>query len=72
MPTKIIVTHQGALKKKYGARFTAIRKAVNQLIAADARRGITTTLVALDGAAMGVSRAVTGKPQTFKRAIDHA
>src|SRR5437867_12336771 len=71
MPSKIIVTHEAAMKDKYGARWPAIVTATNQLIAADRARGITSTFVALDSAAFRQWRARVGKPQTFKQAIDH-
>lgn len=47
---KIIVTHRGALVSKYGASATRVYKAVDRLIAADAKRGIASRLVALDDA----------------------
>lgn len=48
---KIIVTHRGALRSKYGAAVDRVMKAVDRLIAADATRGIASRLVALDGRA---------------------
>lgn len=48
---KIIVTHQGALRSKYGAAIDRVTKAVDALIAADAERGILSRLVALDSRA---------------------
>jgi Peptidase family C25 len=72
MPTKIIVTHQSAMKKKYGSRWPKIKSAVRKLIAADKRRGITSLFVALDDPKFGTVRARTGTPATFKDAIDHA
>lgn len=52
MPDKVIVTNMAALKKKYGAAgVKSIQSAVRDLIAADKRRGLTTTLVAIDDAA---------------------
>jgi hypothetical protein len=53
MPTKVIVTAESAMKKKYGASWAKVRQAVGRLIKKDAARGITTTLVALDGADLG-------------------
>jgi GNAT superfamily N-acetyltransferase len=72
MPTKIIVTHQGAMKKKYGRRWPKIKTAVRKLVAADKRQGITTLFVPLDDPKFGQMRARTGTPSTFKDAIDHA
>lgn len=52
MDDKVIVTNLSALKSKYDAAgVNKITAAVNKLIAADKRRGITTRLVALDDAA---------------------
>ena len=52
MDDKIIVTNSAALTAKYGAAGVAkIKKAVQALIAADAKRGIKTRLVYLDNAA---------------------
>jgi len=72
MPTKIIVTHQGAMRKKYGGRWPKIKSAVRKLIAADKRQGITSLFVPLDDPAFGTMRARTGTPATFKDAIDYA
>jgi len=72
MPTKIIVTHQGAMRKKYGSRWPKIKSAVRKLIAADKRSGITSLFVALDDPQFGAQRARAGTPATFKAAIDYA
>lgn len=49
--TKVVVTHRGAARAKYGAAgWTKIRHAVTQLTHADAARGIVTRFVALDSA----------------------
>lgn len=49
MPDKVIVTNLSALKEKYGAAgLKKIQSAVKDLIAADKKRGITTSLVGLD------------------------
>ena len=72
MPTKIIVTHQGAMRKKYGSRWPKIKSAVRKLIAADKRSGITSLFVALDDPKFGAQRARAGTPATFKAAIDYA
>jgi hypothetical protein len=71
MPTKVVVTDVSALKKKYKASWIKVRQAVSRLAQKDAARGITTTLVALDGAELGVHRARSGQPETYKAAVDH-
>jgi hypothetical protein len=71
VPTKVIVTAEGPMKRKYRSGWTTIRKAVHRLTQADAKRGITTSLVALDGAGLGRRRARLGRPETFKEAVDH-
>ena len=71
MPTKVVVTDVSALKKKYKASWTKVRQAVSRLVQKDAARGITTTLVALDGADLGAHRAKSGQPETYKAAVDH-
>lgn len=48
MSLKLIVSNKSALSKKYGSGLTAITRAVRELIAADAARGLTTRLVYLD------------------------
>ncbi len=73
---KILVTNRTALDSRYGvAGRQHIETAVNSLIAADAARGITTSLMFLDVAgAIGPSaRVVTvpSDPQQNKDAIDH-
>src|SRR5829696_4835533 len=52
MTDKVIVTNLTALKQKYGADgLNKIQSAVKDLIAADKKRGLTTTLVALENSA---------------------
>jgi hypothetical protein len=52
MDDKIIITNRGALRAKYGpAGFQAIRKAVANLIAADAKRGLRSRMFFVDDAA---------------------
>jgi len=52
MKDKVIVTNNSALKRKYGTAGVArINSALKKLIAADAKRGISTVVVALDDAA---------------------
>ena len=51
MDDKIIVSNRAALMAKYaGVGATKIKKAVGDLIAADAKRGIKSRLVYLDDA----------------------
>jgi hypothetical protein len=47
---KVIATNVGALKAKYGTRYSLVRDAIRALIDADAKRGLQTRLVALDNA----------------------
>lgn len=73
MPTKLVVTAEAAMKKKYGgAGWANVRKAITRLAAADAPRGVTTTLVALDDASLGPARATPGDRASYKGAIDQA
>jgi hypothetical protein len=46
--TKVIVTNNGALEKKYGNRVNEIRQAVDRLIQADGKRGLHSELICLD------------------------
>jgi hypothetical protein len=48
---KVIVTNVSALKAKYGKTYPRVEAAVNRLVAADRKRGMTTRVVALDSAA---------------------
>ena len=48
---KLMVTHNGALKAKYGSKLAVVRRALSALIASDRARGLVTKLVALDDAA---------------------
>jgi hypothetical protein len=57
---KLIVTHRGALKAKYGARRSEVVEALKRLVAADAARGLRSKVVFLDDAA--ALRAAKGKP----------
>ncbi len=78
MDDKLIVSHRGALKTKYGAAGVArVRSAVRALIAADRQRGIRSRLVFLDDArAMktlgGPPVTLAGSPAQTKAAIDAA
>jgi hypothetical protein len=72
---KVIVTNVSALKDKYGEGYASIRKAVDNLIKADARRGLQSRLVELDApAAMKVLKGTAVKSRANaeqnKRAID--
>jgi Peptidase family C25 len=76
MADKVIVTNLTALKQKYGAAgLKTIQSAVKDLIAADKKRGLSTSLVALDdAAAMKKLKATPVKKATSarenKKAID--
>jgi hypothetical protein len=76
MDDKVIATNRGALRAKYGAAgLEAIRKAVADLVAADATRGLRSRLVFLDDAATMKrfgGRAVTDAmdPRQNKAAVD--
>jgi len=71
--TKIIVTSESRLRGKYGANgYGDIRRALERLVAADARRDVTTVIVALDGSDMGKWKSKSSTPRSFKSAIDHA
>lgn len=75
-PDKVLLTNESVLEHKYGATGTkAIREALERLITADRKRGLTTTSVALDKPAHMTP--FKGKPVTkatnerqAKRAID--
>jgi hypothetical protein len=73
---KIIVSNSAALERKYGsAGVVKIRKAVDRLIAADAKRGITSRLVFLDSPVQMKSFHATAvkdpaNPRQNKEAID--
>lgn len=76
MDDKIIVTHRGALRAKYGAAgLVQIKGAIDALVAADAKRGLSTRLVHLDDATAMKrygARAVTDAtdPKQAKDAVD--
>ena len=72
---KVIITNRSALLAKYGAGLTAIEGAIKKLVAADAKRGLTTRLIAIDDAAtMKAFRAApvtkATDPKQCKGAID--
>ncbi len=73
---KAIITNLGALTSKYGdAPVVAIRNAVEELIAADAKRGLVSSLIALDDAAAmkkfaAIAVVDPGNPKQNKIAID--
>lgn len=45
---KIVVSHRGALRRKYGDTLAGISAAIDRVVAADANRGVTTEVVWLD------------------------
>jgi hypothetical protein len=60
---KVILTNFSALRAKYGGSgLRAVRSAIRKLIAADRRRGLITTLIALDDAR--TMRAFSARPVT--------
>ena len=69
-PDKIVVSHAGALKAKYGAPGLArIREALDRLVAADAKRGFATCVVFIDRANdMRPYRKPAGFPATAREA----
>src|SRR5262249_31119514 len=71
MPTKVVVTSQAAMAKKYGSGWSRVKQAVGRLVKADAKRGVVSRLVALDDAALGAHRARAGDPASYKAALDH-
>jgi hypothetical protein len=76
MNGKLIVSHAGALRAKYGAAgLAAIRKAVAALVVADKARGLATKVVWLDNpqqmqAAGATPIGAAAAPRAFKAAID--
>ena len=67
---KVIVTHAGALKTKYGSQgLSQIRAGLGAMVAADGERAITTRVVAIDSARdmAGFSKP-TGTPATTREA----
>lgn len=76
MPDKIIVTNESALKAKYEmAGLTAIKSAIQKLIAADLRRGLKTVYMVLDSSASmkkagGKAVARPADPKQNKEAVD--
>jgi hypothetical protein len=71
MTDKILVTNRGALIEKYGRQgFGKVVAAVKQLIAADRKKGISTTLFFLDDP--GALKKVRGRAVTdFKSGREH-
>jgi hypothetical protein len=62
---KVIVSHRGALREKYSdPGFDRIKFAVDELIAADANRGLQTELILIDDTA--AMQKLGGKPSTRK------
>jgi GNAT superfamily N-acetyltransferase len=72
LSTKLVVTNRSALLTKYGpAGVKAVESAVKALTAADRKRGLATSLVYLDGAALGQARVTDpADPAENKTAID--
>jgi Peptidase family C25 len=50
-PLKVIVTSAGRLQDKYTSALSAVRKQLERIVAADAKRGIDTRIVYMDDAA---------------------
>ena len=76
MEDKVIVTHRGALTRKYkAAGLSKIRGALTALVAADKARGLKTAIIHLDDA-KAMTRVRTtpvadrASPRAFKVAID--
>ncbi len=72
---KLVVTHRGALLHKYGAKgVQRIDAALQVLVAADQRRGISTQVISLDQAAdmapYGGPIPVTADAAAVKKAVD--
>ena len=73
---KLIVTHRGALRRKYASGgFARIRTALRSLTAADRQRGLKTRLVFLDDTASMTKLCAPpvtdpASPRQFKAAID--
>ncbi len=72
---KLIVTHRGALKRKYGSRTAEIDQALARLVARDKARDLTTKLIALDDPAAlaragGAPVVRASDDRAAKRAID--
>ncbi|MGE0363133.1 MAG: hypothetical protein AB7H93_07865 [Vicinamibacterales bacterium] len=72
LSSKIVVTNRGALLAKYGTGgVKAIEQAVKALATADAKRGLATRLVYLDGASLGSARVTDASdPAENKAAVD--
>ncbi|HEY8827864.1 MAG TPA: hypothetical protein VIM17_08915 [Jatrophihabitantaceae bacterium] len=74
---KVVLTHRGAAKAKYGASgWAEIRHAVTQLSKADKSRGITTRFFAIDSASDAKKVGTTkidspGDSAAIKATIDH-
>ena len=65
---KVIVSHRGALRDKYGDQgLDLIISAVDELVAADAKRGLQTEVIFIDDA--DAMQKLGGKPSTRKRRV---
>lgn len=76
---KLVVTNWGAMKVRYGAAGVArVRKALDELVASDARRGITTSVAGIDDANVPATKRAAKRlastvddEKRAKAAIDH-
>ena len=65
---KVIVSHRGALRDKYGDQgLDLIKSAVDELVAADAKRGLQTEVIFIDDA--DAMQKLGGKPSTRKSRV---
>jgi hypothetical protein len=74
-PDKVIFTNMSALRQKYQSGIGRIEKAIARLIAADAKRGLATRLIAIDSpadmaAVQGEAVADPKDQRAVKRAVD--
>jgi len=72
MSGKVIITNRSVLRGKYGAAgVQSVDAAIGALVAADAKRGITTTAASVDDPALGVAAVSTAlDPAQNKAALD--
>ena len=72
MIQKLIVTNVAALKKKYGAAgLKLIQKSLSRLVAADALRGLTTRVEAVDNPTRSAPKVtIIGNQRQVKATID--
>jgi len=72
---KLIITHEGLLKAKYGAKLADVRAALKALVASDKARGLNSKVISLDSVvemkrAGGVAVPENGGERATKAAID--